>query len=127
MIGDWALLNGKPVQVDKTNFLDSLEPMPLTIPILALNGFAIAYPGNEYLSETRHDDGLAILRFPSFDKDGHRIKATSKDPLFILRLRPSPTGYDIHYSVCCIDTPFKYVHQLQHALRLAGYDTPVIV
>lgn len=123
MIGDWALLDGKPVQVDNANIKDDLKPMPLTIPILAGNGFVIGYPGNPCISAKYHNDGLAVLSLP------HRKDSDDNlyTPRFILRLKPNGKSFDIHYTVCCVDTAFKYVHQLQHALRLVGHDVDIDV
>lgn len=115
MIGDWVYNthNSQPEQVCEIgsglvmlNYndlyeYDEIEPIPLTDEILRNNGF-------EYF----HKNYASI----------------SREHPFMLRLDkwPDENGFGGVWTICDI-IDIRYVHQLQHALRLCGIDKELII
>lgn len=118
MIKDWALLDGKPVKVDETNIHEDLQPIPLTSKTLLYSEFRIVYKDDEDVENPDFD--YALLYAPLDNKP----LANGKLPHLLLRMElDEKTGEKtIHHWVCGLDVTFNYVHQLQHAIRLMGYD-----
>ena len=128
MIGDWMMYRGEPIIVfeideyyDRINTepdgydsircinLSDLQPIPLTVEILRKNGFIIkkkwAQIGNF------GDNPLIMWHFVD-------------DPI----LGDYNTELEIHQNdtdKVHIHIPCKYVHELQHVLRLCGIDKEI--
>lgn len=119
MIDDWVMYRGKPIIVyeideyyDRINTepdgydsircieLSDLQPIPLTAQILRKNGFEKV--NGEYQDVFYCCDGLDLL----------------------IDYRIEPYGYTL-YGV--LELHIKYLHQLQHALRLAGIDKEITI
>lgn len=106
MVGDWCYIkdypmSAQPMQVKKEHFVRSLvefEPIPLTPEILEKNGF--------YRSE-----------IPTRDEIGHYYhRKTAPSSIFVSM--SFEDGRDFGNEI-------KYVHQLQHTLRLCGIDKEI--
>jgi hypothetical protein len=122
MLGDWlkygkfdrivkvTALYGSMVNTNVVTpiFLDDLEPIPITPKILEKNGFKLKEKGvlyTEYVSGDEH----SIIEFGFYKESIHDIDTVLNCELGFVG------GLDrIHH--CHI----KYVHQLQHALKLCG-------
>lgn len=117
MIDDWVMYRGKPIivyeidgQYDRINTepdgydsiryieLSNLQPIPITAEILEKNGFEKV--NGEYQDVFYCCDGLDLL----------------------IDDRLEPWCYTL-YGV--LELPIRYVHILQHALRLAGIDKKI--
>lgn len=121
MIGDWVLDGKKPAQIagimcddlfETTLSLgvggESISPIPLTAEILEKNGFRkdlmyfyLNIDDEKLLEFYTHEKRLRLW----FDGVDEWVKATIKDLLFQCQC--------------------KYVHQLQHALRLCGIEKEI--
>lgn len=117
MIGDWVLMRGTPVQVRAigvntirfsdmliTEPLENIEPIPLTPEILEKN--VTHCIEREYMNF-----------FPIGNKDASTIIVYKRKSKQFVLLDKSLT------EVCEI----KYVHELQHALKLFGIEKEVVV
>ena len=117
MIGDWLMhANGTPMQVTKITtehftcaenggancweYNNKFKPIPLTPEILEKNGLANDYYGS-YFKEDKH-----ILLEISSSEDG--------------------IYWTINYNEYDV-LKLKYVHQLQHALRLCGINKEIVL
>ena len=90
-------LNGDLIAIDKIySDVFSYEPIPLTEETLKANGFC----------NPKYDDGADVEHILAYDKDGFLCLNKHRDYYYI----SSKNAY-IH---------IKYVHELQHALRLCG-------
>lgn len=96
-----AGIYGERVYDDDNNVyrIESITPIPLTIEILKKNGWNGDYSSTYPLFDGFQDDGDGYLEISVFE-DGE-IRATI-----------NLCEYDLF--------PIKYVHELQHALRLCG-------
>lgn len=106
MIGDWVLCVGIPIKLNIGQIHNLVcdtewartykcEPVPLTEEILKANGF-----------EKRPESYYNSLS-PSYNKDGFALSICVKKDYF--------------YIYCAmISIQIKYVHEIQHALRLCG-------
>lgn len=117
MIGDWvysASMTPRKVQyldgaksdsigvVDCLNFESAISPIPLTAKILEKNGFYNAKRDTDGMlcaAIYRHEKGLV---WHHYDKD-------------YVRITNYGDNFQWYTQVSC-----KYVHELQHALRLCG-------
>lgn len=126
MIGDWVLytefgrnkkckveilepnrvwLNGCRTYVP----IEFIEPIQLKPEILALNGFSLLEQTRTYKVFTlREEDELSI-----------QVDFFGKDSRIIVRIEKY--NYESKYYMNCLhNCDIKYVHQLQHAMRLCG-------
>ena len=118
MLEDYVLLNGKPVKVcsiDTTGEIivsggevwidgNAVEPIPITPEILEKNGFVLK----------EEEVGM-----------------------YGVKIAPHYTRDDLPFEVFCDGEPFaiwfnnpvniKYIHQLQHALRLCGIEKEITI
>lgn len=128
MIGDWVSYNGKelPCRVvsifgnsirfdngtpqDWMSDVKNFTPIPLTAEMLEKNGFVKSYG----VSDT-----------PPYDKDeeGNMYYSFKGEHKFWGWWQPDNTYYIPANAMG--DIVIKYVHQLQHALRLAGIDKEI--
>jgi len=97
---------------------DEIEPIPLTSEILEQNGFGrVPQPGcsNPYhwKLEQRDEDGELLYRIEAYN--------TPFRGMFIQINNPSDCA---SISFC---KQIEHVHELQHALRLCGIDTEIII
>lgn len=133
MIGDWVLVLGIPMRIAELGtvmavFLDEneeesynsyaiIEPVPITKEIVEKNGFS-RHPDYDYSDEVyrlfvgEEDDGDDYLKFYSIE------------------ICPKNSRIRIHRYIYPIpDTEFmgtiRYVHELQHALRLCGIEKEI--
>lgn len=119
MIGDWVMYRGEPIIIfeideyyERVNTepdgydsircieLSDLQPIPITAEILEKNGFEKR--DGEYQDVFYH--------YGDFD--------------LLIDDRLEPCGYTL-YGV--LELQIKYVHELQHALRLAGIDKEITI
>jgi len=102
MLGDIVLASGKPIHVTLATLSCGVDvkPMPLTPEILEKNGMS-KNPYGEYFAEDKHCF-LEISREP----EG-----------FYWTINANEYGI----------IPLKYVHELQHALRLCGIEKEVVI
>ena len=109
MIGDWVYAPGGYMVVGHINpeflYWDDIEPIPLTPEILEKNRFRINYEGELHTTYFQDVDGFAV-----------EIKI---DCIGFTKLSMS-NGLGYRVVIEC-----KYVHQLQHALRLCGIDKKI--
>jgi hypothetical protein len=109
MIGDWVSYNGiankvAPADFCQKKWISELEPIPLTTEILEKNGFVLkeeekgAYGVDIAPYYTRNDVPFEIFC------DGEPFAIRFKDPVNI-----------------------KYVHELQHAMRLCGIEKEIVL
>ena len=125
MIGDWVLHEGthKKVTVvwddaislynpQKTwgsiyydKYYDAIEPVPLTPEILERNGF------REYAK-----DAYAFSCHKQMAGDGFELQSV------VIR---NMKALEVSTADADLRTSMKYVHQLQHALRLCGIDKKI--
>lgn len=126
MIGDWVTVSGTPLQIAalgtvKAGFLDgkgemfyhdydNIHPIPLMTKILKKNGFVKA----SMVSDT-----------PPYDKDEEGNMHFSLNEKFFGWWQPNNTFLIPAYGLGWLE--FKYVHELQHALRLCEIDKEIIV
>lgn len=118
MIGDWIMADGVPAQIlslgskgatitgglDKACHYDNMQPIPLTPEILEKN--VTHYIEREYMNF-----------FPIGNKDAATIIVYKRKSKQFVLLDKSLS------EVCKI----KYVHELQHALRLCGIDKEIVL
>lgn len=122
MLGDWVLVNSIPMQIqaindidgeimagdelyclieDRVHSEDKIEPIPLTAELLEKNGFQYYHKNYASLSY------------------GH--------PLQIAMDRwPDENGLNGLWRIGSI-IEIRYVHELQHALRLCGIDKEIVL
>lgn len=114
MLGDWCFceLNGKPEKVqaiyeDKVMLdyndlypYDEIQPIPITKEMLEKNGF-----------EQYGKDAYCLSIPIQMAGDGIEQQDITIHRMKVLELRTS---------TCTLLMPMKYVHELQHALRLCG-------
>ena len=119
MIGNWVMYKGEPIMVyeiddyykrintepDGYNAITCIEisdvtPIPLTAEILEKNGFE-------------------LCKIPEIDYIGWRLSEN-----FSLTVSPASTN-DIDGLYWNDDVPIRYVHQLQHALRLCNFEKEI--
>ena len=137
MIGDWVISFGAPhkivgVRTDtpypyiKTNMSDTwyeegmeglLEPIPLTREILKKNGWKYEFDKKKYM--VRYDlgkEGKDCWMMWSIDEKTLDLQRQDEDLRNI-------------YNLCVqrVVIPCNYVHELQHALRLAGIDKEIVL
>lgn len=113
MIGDWVLdtRTGIPLRVNP--FMAEFEvpewqPIPLTLEILKKNG--ILHDKCSFYYVIKDDENLECTYY---------IRQTSQGNWEI--------GVDIGAYTCPVFVEIKYVHELQHALRLYKIDKEIII
>ena len=120
MLGDWlkygnldkivkvTALYGNQVNTNAITplFLDDLEPIPITPEILEKNGWELFRFGNSYCMQIHIQ--MAGDGFEMQDITIHRMKVL-----------------EVHTSTSTLYMPIKYVHQLQHALKLCGIEKEI--
>lgn len=121
MIGDWVLYksdsleNAFPIQITREMFnkelvvwKDRFEPIPLTPEILKKNG--ILYRKSSFYYIINDDKDLECT---------HYIYQTIQEDWAI--------GVDTGAYDCSVFARIKYVHELQHALKICGIDKKIVV
>lgn len=116
MIGDWVYIKDYPMtaqlmQVKKEHFVRSLvefEPIPLTPEILEKND--ILYEKQSFYYVIEDDKDLECTYYIQQVLQGDWT-----------------VGVDIGAYDCSVFARIKYVHELQHALKLCGIDKEIIV
>lgn len=93
-------------------YIDYLEPIPITPEILEANGFVYNGVGQHYL---KCGNGITVRvgRNP-LSHDDCWLVATDKQ-------------VDETISTTCVLFDARHIHQLQHALRLAGVDREIVM
>ena len=123
MVGDWVSYNETPQQILEISGIDDevyletdelvhqseIQPIPLTPEILEKNGFRIIFDGELHVSYFK--DIESFHTEVKVDKIGIYQKLSMLDGL----------GNGVAIVEC------KYVHQLQHALRLCGIEKEIIL
>ena len=99
-----------------TEKIENIEPIPLTREILKKNGFT----GGEYKSYT---GDVWHLKEEGFRKIGLTM-SRKESTLWGEKIKPlSPDSIGYNFAVPNI----KFVHELQHALRLCGIDKKITI
>lgn len=126
MFGDWVDAEGygrvKGIIIDEEDYcpqvlirddvwypLNLIEPIPLTPEILEKNGFTKGKGGNFVYDN--EDENIFMIFYP---------KKMNYNGIYDF----------IDISIGCIDIkelPIQYVHELQHALALCGFDKEIIL
>ena len=88
-------------------FIDDIEPIPITKEILEKNG--ILYEKQSYYYVIKDDKDLECTYY---------IQQIQEDWAI---------GVDIGAYDCSVFARIKYVHELQHALKLCGIDKEIVV
>lgn len=131
MFGDWVFCDGQPtpskvviqtVSIDGVWFegdkfegsasFDHIFPIPITTEILEKNGFDIQYQG-----------GMRFDVWCSFGPDSEgdiEIEFRGQEPI---HLKIDGTYKGVYYT----SANMKYVHELQHALRLCGIEKEIVL
>ena len=128
MIGDWVFdkaVSDKPVQILQINAcnvhyehengytsvgVELLEPVPITAEILEKNGFRTRDKDKEYTGT------LMYHLYKELDPDVCLLGV-------LWYIKNSEAEISLNYSPCWII--IKYVHQLQHVLRLCGLEKEI--
>ena len=116
MVGDWLYITDYPMrkeakQVKPEHLLRSLvtfEPIPLTVEILEKNG--ILYRKSSFYYIINDNKDLECT---------HYIYQTIQNDWAI--------GVDTGAYECSVFARIKYVHDLQHALKLCGIDKEIVL
>lgn len=128
-VGDWVLMNGEPAKAlrltmaGRTIFKGlsgqiygsiggDIFPLPIVPEILEKNGFEFEKASRWYICEL--EDKTRINVWIGRNNEG-RIEVSKPDPF--------DDGY--HFKYADIEVLNIAVHQLQHALRLAGVDKEI--
>ena len=132
MIGDWVYNthNRKPEQVceimermvmlDYNDLYDydDLEPIPITAEILKANGFM---PDDLCGYAEKYVCPVEIKKIPQTILEFTFYEGISADTLFKCWTKPESCDGENSVHICDL----KYVHQLQHALRLCEIDMEI--
>ena len=123
MVGDWVYIAEHPMrkeakQVKPEHFLRSLvifEPIPITPKILEKNGFI--------------DKSFeANLKYKYFiHTNEYQLGYYTKTNSFNVYKRGIDPFYTKDVFCCGFQNIVKYVHELQHALKLCGIDKEIVV
>ena len=123
MVGDWVYIAEHPMrkeakQVKPEHFLRSLvifEPIPITPKILEKNGFI--------------DKSFeANLKYKYFiHTNEYQLGYYTKTNSFNVYKRGIDPFYTKDVFCCGFQNIVKYVHELQHALKLCGIDKEMVV
>ena len=112
VLGDERLVFGRIEELDGFTSIylkaEHIEPIPLTAEILEKNGF----------EEGKRYDGWDTR---VFSKDMASVSMPSKDKWCRIRVYSEDGFYELSSAIV------SYVHQLQHALRLAGIEKGIEV
>ncbi len=110
MTNDWVLYGGKPTRVlqleEGKDYKNAINPIPLTVEILKKNGFYAYgnYPNRYFYNK---DEGYCVEMSDCVCSKG--------DFSFCVMSHSELEPYNAAFVADC-----KYVHLLQHALRLVG-------
>lgn len=125
MVGDWVLINKSPdspyykqfgIEDFETDKYQYCEPIPLTREILEKNGFT----GGEYKSYT---GDVWYLKEEGFRKIGLTM-SRKESTLWGEKIKPlSPDSIGYNFAVPNI----KFVHELQHALKICEVNKNIIL
>ena len=132
MIGDWLMhANGTPMQVTKITtehfacaenggancweYNNNFKPIPLTPEILEKNGF------NDSIIEAQKR-----IRFVVLCKE-YQLTYYFNSNWFSIYKDSNVSGSDYPIFTCAFQERIRYVHQLQHALKLCGIDKEIVV
>ena len=124
MVGDWVLCDNTPYQIAEIGgmvcisaeqelfaALEDINPVPLTPEILERNGFIVKHPESEKRTYWRDCAGQIVGHknrgMMYFDISGNPVKFGDFHPHFHGHIR--------------------FVHELQHALRLCGIDKEIVL
>lgn len=116
MVGDWVYITEHPMrkevkQVKPEHFLRSLvtfEPIPLTPEILEKNDILYRKPSFYYIINDDKDLECTYYTYQTIQEDW-------------------AIGVDTGAYECSVFARIKYVHELQHALKLCGIDKEIVV
>lgn len=147
MVDDWVLWKGKPVQVAsasgikysfghivtlahcneekilETHYIKSIQPIPLTPEILEKNGFHINGIPSSITSVKGIDDW-------SDDTYVWSRQETPDERMFVSVYMDDPANFfiEVYCQYCHADgIHVKYLHELQHALKLCKIDKDIVL
>lgn len=123
MVGDWVYITDHPMrkeakQVKPEHLLRSLvifEPIPLTTEILEKNGF------NEPPLEMQKSVRFVVLC------EEYQINYYFNINWFSIYKNAGVNGSDYPVFICAFQERIKYVHELQHALRLCKIEEEIVI
>lgn len=124
MIGDWVLANGKNTQVvwignlqklavrgfPSEFFEDEIEPIPLTPKILEKNGFKWLLTDSKSITY--------CINKPTINASKNKESGE-----WLICVGPSGSTKKRFVEISCV----KYVHELQHALRLCKVEKEIVL
>ena len=120
MLGDWVLdtRTGTPLRVNP--FMAELEvpewqPIPLTPEILEKNGF------NEPPFEMKKRVRFVVLC------EEYQIRYSFNSYWFSIHKNAAANDSDYPTFICAFQERIKYVHELQHALRLCRIEKDIVL
>lgn len=94
---------------------DSIEPIPITPEILKKNGFILS-----------EKDGSCEVYEYMYDDTFMQIMFYLKDKIIIVRIEKY--NYESEYYMNALhNCEIKYIHKLQHAMRLCGINKEIIL
>lgn len=103
MIGDWVAFQGHPYQYTASDIASMAECEDKGIPT---------------------DTTEIPLTEEVLEKNGIRFRFQDGEPWY--RGFHYLTGFEVHFSDDCL-IKLHYVHELQHALRLLGFDKEIVL
>lgn len=139
MIGDWVIRRNVPKEpmrivelntrknlayMDFTGLgiaenIEHIEPVPLTEDIIKKNGFEIK---DEYIPYC-HDDTRYYRRYYRIEKGNDICLEVNAGGVLLVAIYEGYTGAFESFVINAL----RYVHELQHALRLCGVDKEIVL
>ena len=118
MMGDIVSASGRPIHVTLAvlnNWSDNIKPIPLTPEILEKNGFNdTSFEANHKYKYVIHTNEYQLGYYPK--TNSFNVYKKGIDPF-----------YTKDVFCCGFQNIVKYVHELQHALKLCGIDKEIVV
>lgn len=131
MIGDWVLHEGRAIKVealrkrkigyrktkDKVTWLvrGQFQPITLTPEILEKNGF------NDPTFEAQKRERFVVLC------KEYQINYYFNSNWFSIYKNANVSGSDYPIFICAFQERIKYIHELQHALKLCNIDKQIVL
>jgi hypothetical protein len=135
MIGDWVLCDGKPYRIaeiggmvcidaDKELFatLDDIQPIPLTPEILEKNGFHISKK-NALVNEFFFAADLEWIPHTCIEVNLYKHPIMGAETLIRIWTKSQGCEGQNNVHICNL----RFIHELQHALRLCGIEKEIVL
>ena len=134
MVGDWVIVKGVPTKIYDIDKIDGInrewiagcedggctcykdiQPIPLTPEILEKSGF------NDSIIEAQKR-----IRFVVLCKE-YQLTYYFNNNWFSIYKNVNESDSDYPIFICAFQERIKYVHELQHALRLCGIEKEIVL